>query len=99
MINRQLMGEDFEESGNGVLGLVSRNLAGRTYKKPLKSLCSIALHGPSCLGEGREGARGEVAPGGKSPRGDKMNITNANFGFSEPNKFQIIKPKRRKFNK
>jgi len=36
------MREDLEESGNGVLGLLSGNLAGRDYKKPLKSLGRIA---------------------------------------------------------
>jgi len=36
------MGEDLEEIGKGVLGLMSRNPAGRTYKNPLKSLARIA---------------------------------------------------------
>jgi hypothetical protein len=36
------MEDDLEESGNGVLGLLSGNMAGRNYKTPLKSLRRIA---------------------------------------------------------
>jgi hypothetical protein len=36
------MGEDLEEGGKGVLGIMSGNPTGRTYKKPLKSLARIA---------------------------------------------------------
>jgi hypothetical protein len=32
LINKQLIGNDLAESGNGVLGLLSGNMAGQTYK-------------------------------------------------------------------
>ena len=50
------MGEDLEDSGNGVIGLVSGNLAGRTYKKSTKIIRQDSM----CMG---------AAAGGRVGRG------------------------------
>jgi hypothetical protein len=59
----------------------------------LKKSTKIIRQNSMCIGiAGGRGGRGlgEVAPGGR--------IHNVNFDFSEPSKFQIMKPKRGKFN-
>jgi len=62
------MGEDLEEGGKGVLGIMSGNPTGRTYKKTTKILSQDSMYvdvGVGAWEEGREGARGDVAAGGR----------------------------------
>jgi hypothetical protein len=57
------MEEDLEESGNGVLGLLSGNLAGRNYKKTTKIIKQDSM----CMGVAAEGW-GEMGLEVRSPR-------------------------------